>query len=78
MVNQADAPGLMNRRYILFVNLRRGASGLVLRGARFGRMPAPPALDLSNLPDADVVALAQKGRDSAFRELIRRYERPVF
>ena len=41
-------------------------------------MPAPPALDLSNLPDADVVALAQKGRDSAFRELIRRYERPVF
>src|SRR5436305_14361465 len=41
-------------------------------------MPALPALDLSNLPDADVVALAQKGRDSAFRELIRRYERPVF
>lgn len=41
-------------------------------------MPAPPALDLSNLPDADVVALAQKGRDTAFRELIRRYERPVF
>src|ERR1044071_2232985 len=38
----------------------------------------PPALDLLNLPDADVVALAQKGRDSAFRELIRRYERPVF
>src|SRR6476469_5854662 len=41
-------------------------------------MPAPPALDLSNLPDADVVALAQRGRDDAFRELIRRYERPVF
>jgi RNA polymerase sigma-70 factor (ECF subfamily) len=38
----------------------------------------PPALDLFNLPDADVVALAQQGRDSAFRELIRRYERPVF
>ena len=38
----------------------------------------PPALDLPNLPDADVVALAQQGRDSAFRELIRRYERPVF
>ncbi|HEY4218854.1 MAG TPA: sigma-70 family RNA polymerase sigma factor [Gemmatimonadaceae bacterium] len=37
-----------------------------------------PALDLLNLPDADVVALAQQGRDSAFRELIRRYERPVF
>src|SRR3982751_2030478 len=41
-------------------------------------MPAPPALDLSNLPDADVVALAQAGREQAFRELIRRYERPVF
>ena len=38
----------------------------------------PPALDLFNLPDADVVALAQQGRDTAFRELIRRYERPVF
>ncbi|HEY5060803.1 MAG TPA: sigma-70 family RNA polymerase sigma factor [Gemmatimonadaceae bacterium] len=38
----------------------------------------PPALDLLNLPDADVVALAQQGRESAFRELIRRYERPVF
>ena len=38
----------------------------------------PPALDLSNLPDADVVALAQQGRDTAFRELIRRYERPVY
>jgi RNA polymerase sigma-70 factor (ECF subfamily) len=37
-----------------------------------------PALDLANLPDADVVALAQQGRESAYRELIRRYERPVF
>ncbi len=37
-----------------------------------------PALALANLPDADVVALAQQGRDDAFRELIRRYERPVF
>jgi len=37
-----------------------------------------PVLDLTNLPDADVVALAQGGREAAFRELIRRYERPVF
>jgi RNA polymerase sigma-70 factor (ECF subfamily) len=36
------------------------------------------SLDLTTLPDADVVALAQQGRDSAFRELVRRYERPVF
>jgi RNA polymerase sigma-70 factor (ECF subfamily) len=35
-------------------------------------------LDLSNLPDADVVQLAQQGREPAYRELIRRYERPVF
>ena len=35
-------------------------------------------LDLANLPDADVVALAQQGRELAYRELIRRYERPVF
>ena len=40
-------------------------------------MPALP-LDLVNLPDADVVAFAQQGRYSAYRELIRRYERPVF
>jgi RNA polymerase sigma-70 factor (ECF subfamily) len=38
---------------------------------------APPA-DLTNAPDADVVALAQRGREDAFRELVRRYERPVF
>src|ERR1700757_4769140 len=38
----------------------------------------PTALELTNLPDADVVALAQQGREPAFRELIRRYERPVF
>lgn len=37
-----------------------------------------PALILENLPDADVVVLAQRGRETAFRELIRRYERPVF
>jgi RNA polymerase sigma-70 factor (ECF subfamily) len=34
--------------------------------------------DLANLPDADVVALAQQGREVAYREIIRRYERPVF
>src|SRR3569623_2395291 len=36
------------------------------------------ALDLRNLPDADVAALAKEGREAAFRELVRRYERPVF
>ncbi|MGI8619293.1 MAG: sigma-70 family RNA polymerase sigma factor [Gemmatimonadaceae bacterium] len=38
----------------------------------------PQFSDLANLPDADVVLLAQQGRDVAFRELLRRYERPVF
>jgi RNA polymerase sigma-70 factor (ECF subfamily) len=37
-----------------------------------------PSLDLATLPDADVVKLAQQGRETAFRELLRRYERPVF
>lgn len=38
-----------------------------------------PTLDeLGTLPDADVVRLAQQGRELAFRELVRRYERPVF
>lgn len=37
-----------------------------------------PLLDLANLPDADVVVLAQQGRGEAFRELVNRYERPVF
>jgi RNA polymerase sigma-70 factor (ECF subfamily) len=41
-------------------------------------MKPSSVLDLANLPDADVVALAQKGREPAYRELIRRYERPVF
>ncbi len=39
-------------------------------------MPLP--LDLANLPDADVAQLAKEGREDAFRELVRRYERPVF
>ena len=49
-----------------------------------GRVPSsrfphlPQVLDLTTLPDADVVALAQQGREAAFRELVRRYERPVF
>src|SRR5512133_2490672 len=63
---------------------------LLCRAARLRRTPptaddaaapAPfmaPLLELANLPDADVVALAQQGRETAFRELIRRYERPVF
>lgn len=39
-------------------------------------MPTPA--ELGTLPDADVVRLAQQGHEAAFRELVRRYERPVF
>ena len=42
------------------------------------RLPMPLSLELSNLPDADVAALARGGREAAFRELVKRYERPVF
>jgi RNA polymerase sigma-70 factor (ECF subfamily) len=38
----------------------------------------PPATDLQSLSDQEVVALAREGREAAYRELIRRYERPVF
>lgn len=34
--------------------------------------------ELAALSDQDVVALAREGREAAYRELIRRYERPVF
>lgn len=33
---------------------------------------------LAQLSDQEVVALAREGRESAYRELLRRYERPVF
>ncbi len=35
-------------------------------------------LDLASLTDQEIVALAVEGRETAYRELIRRYERPVF
>jgi RNA polymerase sigma-70 factor (ECF subfamily) len=34
--------------------------------------------DLAALTDQEIVALAREGREAAYRELIRRYERPVF
>jgi len=38
----------------------------------------PTAKDLQGLDDREVVALAKAGREAAYRELLRRYERPVF
>jgi len=38
----------------------------------------PLGKDLQTLSDQEIVALARGGREAAYRELIRRYERPVF
>jgi RNA polymerase sigma-70 factor (ECF subfamily) len=38
----------------------------------------PTAKDLQALDDRQVVELAKAGREAAYRELLRRYERPVF
>ena len=35
-------------------------------------------IDLASLTDQEIVVLAVEGREAAYRELIRRYERPVF
>lgn len=35
-------------------------------------------MDLAQLEDAEVVALACRGQEQAFRTLVRRYQRPVF
>ena len=35
-------------------------------------------IDLASATDQEIVALAREGREAAYRELIRRYERPVF
>ena len=34
--------------------------------------------DLAAATDQEIVALAREGREAAYRELIRRYERPIF
>jgi RNA polymerase sigma-70 factor, ECF subfamily len=38
----------------------------------------PEAFELASATDQEIVALAREGREAAYRELIRRYERPVF
>lgn len=37
-----------------------------------------PSLDYARLDDRELATLAAKGREPAFRELLKRYERPVF
>src|SRR4029450_12803772 len=38
----------------------------------------PEGTEWARLTDQEVVLLARSGREAAYRELIRRYERPVF
>ncbi|HTK41901.1 MAG TPA: sigma-70 family RNA polymerase sigma factor [Gemmatimonadales bacterium] len=38
----------------------------------------PPRVDLAPKTDQEIVALARVGEEAAYRELIRRYERPLF
>jgi RNA polymerase sigma-70 factor (ECF subfamily) len=40
-------------------------------------LPKPP-LELAAKTDQEIVALARAGHEAAYRELIRRYERPLF
>jgi RNA polymerase sigma-70 factor (ECF subfamily) len=53
--------------------------------ATFGWLPQPrpdarqlPALDYAQLDDRELATLAAAGREGAFREILVRYERPVF
>ena len=39
---------------------------------------AKPGIDLATLSDQDVVLQSRDGRQAAYRELVRRYERPIF
>lgn len=39
---------------------------------------AKPGVDLATASDQDVVLEARDGRQAAYRELVRRYERPIF
>ena len=38
----------------------------------------PPRAELAQKTDQEIVALARAGEEAAYRELIRRYERPLF
>jgi len=42
------------------------------------RKDGPLSIDIATLDDRELASLAREGRESAFRELLARYERPVF
>jgi RNA polymerase sigma-70 factor, ECF subfamily len=58
---------------------RTGSAAGRLPGApRHGAVPPAGELDYASLTDQQVVQLASQGRERAYRELIGRYQRPVF
>jgi RNA polymerase sigma-70 factor (ECF subfamily) len=59
------------------------AASLPRATSRWLTQPRPdaiplPVLDHAQLDDRELATLAAKGREGAFRELLKRYERPVF
>src|SRR5207249_10995317 len=60
-------------------SITRKLPGIAVRGKlSFPRFPTMPARSYKDVSDQQVVVFAQEGREDAYRELIKRYERPVF
>src|SRR2546422_5061848 len=66
----------MLRTYARFASPLVGAATSERGDGVIGAKDRPS--DLSGASDQDIVAWAKQGHEAAFRELVRRYERPVF
>src|SRR3989441_9227720 len=66
----------MLRTYARFASPPVGAATSERGDGVIGAKDRPS--DLSGASDQDIVAWAKEGHEAAFRELVRRYERPVF
>ena len=66
----------MLRTYARFASPPVGAATSERGDGVIGAKDRPS--DLSGASDQDIVAWAKQGHEAAFRELVRRYERPVF
>src|SRR5690606_24082904 len=74
--NLVPGPIPGNQRPVAVVSRCKGGDRA---GARRANPPTPTGeLDYSRLTDQQVVLLAREGREQAYRELIGRYQRPVF
>src|SRR2546425_329533 len=66
----------MLRTYARFASPPVGAATSERGDGVIGAKDRPS--DLSGASDQDIVAWAKEGHEAAFRELVRRYERPIF